>query len=93
MFHRNIRGFIVQGGDPTGTGKGGAAYHGGRLEDEIVDALKHNARGIVSMANKGPNTAGSQVHPAPSHRHPHTGSAVPTSSLTACLVGLLCVWV
>ena len=68
-FHRNLKGFIIQGGDVSGTGRGGAAYHGGRLEDELVDALQHNARGVVSMANKGPNTAGSQFficyQPAP----------------------------
>ena len=58
VFHRLMRGFMMQGGDPTGTGKGGSAYHGGRLDDEVVDALTHNARGILSMANKGPNTAG-----------------------------------
>ena len=60
LFHRNMKGFIVQGGDPTGTGKGGTAYNGGRLSDEIVDELTHSARGVVSMANRGPNTGGSQ---------------------------------
>ena len=59
-FHRNIAGFIVQGGDTTGTGKGGAAWHGGALPDELVDELRHDARGVLSMANKGPGTAGSQ---------------------------------
>ncbi|KAI9748014.1 MAG: Peptidyl-prolyl cis-trans isomerase cyp10, partial [Candelina submexicana] len=59
-FHRNIRGFIVQGGDPTGKGKGGSSIYGSDFEDEIRPALRHNARGIVSMANRGPGTNGSQ---------------------------------
>ncbi|KAI9836457.1 MAG: cytochrome P450 monooxygenase 4 [Sarea resinae] len=59
-FHRNIKTFIVQGGDPTGKGKGGESIYGSNFEDEIRPALRHNARGIVSMANRGPNTNGSQ---------------------------------
>ncbi|KAI9803364.1 MAG: Peptidyl-prolyl cis-trans isomerase cyp10 [Piccolia ochrophora] len=59
-FHRNIAGFMVQGGDPSGKGKGGQSIYGGDFEDEIKPALRHNARGIVSMANKGPGTNGSQ---------------------------------
>lgn len=57
-FHRNIKQFIVQGGDPTGTGKNGVAAGGGFIDDEFAEALKHNQRGIVAMANKGPNTNG-----------------------------------
>ncbi|GFW90906.1 peptidyl-prolyl cis-trans isomerase-like 3 [Trichonephila clavipes] len=60
LFHRNIKGFIVQTGDPTGTGKGGTSIWGRRFEDELQDELKHNTRGIISMANNGPNTNGSQ---------------------------------
>ncbi|GFY39762.1 peptidyl-prolyl cis-trans isomerase-like 3 [Trichonephila inaurata madagascariensis] len=60
LFHRNIKGFIVQTGDPTGTGKGGTSIWGRRFEDELKDELKHNTRGIISMANNGPNTNGSQ---------------------------------
>jgi peptidyl-prolyl cis-trans isomerase-like 3 len=60
IFHRNIKGFMVQGGDPTGTGKGGASIWGGKFADEFREALKHGARGIMSMANSGPNTNGSQ---------------------------------
>ncbi len=62
-FHRNIKGFMVQGGDPTGTGKGGRSIYDtpkGQFEDEIVRELKHNVRGIVSMANSGPDTNRSQ---------------------------------
>lgn len=55
-FHRNIKGFMVQTGDPTGTGKGGASIWGRKFEDEIKTTLRHNARGIVSMANNGPGT-------------------------------------
>src|SRR5690348_6659987 len=60
LFHRNIKGFIIQGGDPTGTGRGGNSIYGRYFEDEIIDTLKHDRRGIVSMANSGPNTNGSQ---------------------------------
>jgi len=59
-FHRNIKGFMLQGGDPTGTGKGGESIYGKHFQDEIVDELKFNARGLVGMANKGPDTNGSQ---------------------------------
>ena len=55
-FHRNIPGFMVQGGDPSGSGKGGESIWGGCFEDEIHDNLRHNQRGVVSMANSGPNT-------------------------------------
>ncbi|GAB4818595.1 hypothetical protein N2152v2_005641 [Parachlorella kessleri] len=54
---------MVQGGDPTGTGKGGKSIYNtpnGKFPDEINDVLKHNKRGMVSMANSGPNTNGSQ---------------------------------
>lgn len=60
VFHRNIKGFIVQTGDPTNTGKGGKSIWGEMFEDELSEHLKHNKRGVVSMANKGPNTNGSQ---------------------------------
>lgn len=58
-FHRNIKGFIIQGGDPTGTGKSGDSIYGKKFEDEFVDYLKHDRRGIFSMASSGPNTNGS----------------------------------
>jgi peptidyl-prolyl cis-trans isomerase-like 3 len=54
--HSNIRGFMVQGGDPTGTGKGGESIWGGKMDDEFHPQNRHNCRGIVSMANNGPNT-------------------------------------
>ncbi|VFQ95477.1 unnamed protein product [Cuscuta campestris] len=60
IFHRNIKGFMIQGGDPTGTGKGGVSIWGKKFNDEIRESLKHNARGILAMANSGPNSNGSQ---------------------------------
>lgn len=51
---------MVQGGDPTGTGRGGSSIYGEKFEDEISSSLKHTGAGILSMANSGPNTNGSQ---------------------------------
>ncbi|XP_075509169.1 peptidyl-prolyl cis-trans isomerase CYP18-2 [Primulina tabacum] len=75
-FHRIIKDFIVQGGDPTGTGRGGESIYGKHFEDEIRRELKHTGAGIISMANAGPNTNGSQffitLAPAPSLDGKHT---------------------
>ncbi|KAL1870517.1 hypothetical protein VTK73DRAFT_2625 [Phialemonium thermophilum] len=59
-FHRNIRNFMIQGGDPTGTGRGGESIWGKNFQDEFEGPLTHDARGVVSMANKGKNTNSSQ---------------------------------
>ncbi|MFW6199315.1 MAG: peptidylprolyl isomerase [Gemmatimonadota bacterium] len=56
-FHRVIEDFMIQGGDPTGTGRGGPGH---TIEDEFHPELRHDSEGILSMANSGPNTGGSQ---------------------------------
>ena len=70
LFHRNVKGFMLQGGDPTGTGKGGESIWGSKFADEVRQENTHSARGILSMANSGPNSNGSQFFITYA-KHPH----------------------
>ncbi len=60
IFHRVIRGFMIQGGDPTGSGRGGESFFGEMFEDEIVRGLAFDEPYLLAMANRGANTNGSQ---------------------------------
>lgn len=60
QFHRVIKGFMIQGGDPTATGAGGESIWGKSFKDEFDPSLKFDQKGILAMANRGPNTNGSQ---------------------------------
>ena len=75
-FHRLVPDFIIQGGDPSGTGKGGESIFGGRFEDEISSELHFTGAGILAMANSGPNSNGSQffitLAPTPTLNGKHT---------------------
>ncbi|KAI6028897.1 cyclophilin-like protein [Pisolithus orientalis] len=75
-FHRIVADFMIQGGDPTGTGRGGTSIYGQRFEDEIHPELRFTGAGILAMANSGPNTNGSQffitLAPTPYLDNKHT---------------------
>ncbi|KDN46781.1 cyclophilin-like protein [Tilletiaria anomala UBC 951] len=75
-FHRIIDGFMIQGGDPTGTGRGGSSIYGSKFQDEISPELRFVGAGILAMANSGPNTNGSQffisLAPTPHLDRKHT---------------------
>ncbi len=60
IFHRVIKNFMLQGGDPTGTGRGGTSVWGTTFEDEVSTDVKFDRKGLLAMANAGPSTNGSQ---------------------------------
>ncbi|KAJ2786812.1 Peptidyl-prolyl isomerase cwc27 [Coemansia interrupta] len=93
IFHRVVPGWIVQGGDPTGTGEGGESVYGAPFADEFHSRLRFTRRGILAMANAGPNDNGSQffitLAPTPELNKKHTifGTVVGDSLFTALKLG------
>jgi len=91
LFHRVIEGFVVQVGDPTGTGRGGPGYE---FDDEFHDELTHDGPGILSMANAGPNTNGSQffitlaAQPHLDGRHPVFGAVTAGMDVVEAIGGV-----
>ena len=75
IFHRIIRDFMIQGGDPTGTGMGGESIYGEKFENEFSENV-FNIRGALSMANAGPNTNGSQFFIVQNENLPYDKSAL-----------------
>ncbi|ANQ08504.1 Peptidyl-prolyl cis-trans isomerase [Plasmodium coatneyi] len=94
LFHRIIPNYIIQGGDPTGTGKGGKSIYGEYFEDEINKELKHTGAGILSMSNNGPNTNSSQffitLSPLPHLDGKHTIFARVSKNMT-CIENIAAV--